>query len=199
MPSLSPDAWLIVGLGNPGPAYSHNRHNVGYWCINRLGRRHQIRPKTRRLCTIGEGAIEGQPVVLAKPRTYMNRSGHALSALLKHYQVQPQRLLVVCDDLDLPLGKLRLRPRGGHAGHKGLQSIIAAIGTRDFPRLRIGIGRPQLHGQPLTDPDVIAVYVLSDPTPAERAVLEQAVAQAAEALEVLLREGLAAAMNRCNR
>src|SRR3990170_2860719 len=151
---MARDRWLIVGLGNPGPPYSHNRHNVGYWCVNRLARLHGIALKTRRLATLGEGDIASRPVLLAKPRTFVNRSGHAVSALLKHAGLSPQRLLVVCDDLDLPPGKLRLKERGGHGGHNGLRSIIAAIGTSDFPRLRIGIGRPRVDGSPAWDPEV---------------------------------------------
>ncbi len=191
--------WLIVGLGNPGPPYSHNRHNVGYWCVNRLGRLHGIALKARRLATLGDGDIASWPVLLAKPRTYVNRSGHAVSALLKHAGLSPQRMLVVCDDLDLPPGKLRLKARGGHGGHNGLRSIIGAIGTPDFPRLRIGIGRPLVDGQPVWDPDVVAVWVLGDPTPQEAEALQTAVALAAEAVEAVVCEGLEAAMNRYNR
>jgi len=155
--------------------------------------------RARRLFAIGEGAIAGQPVFLAKPRTYVNQSGHAVSALIKHHRLDPARLLVICDDLDLPAGSIRLRPGGGHGGHNGLRSVIAALGSSAFPRLRIGIGRPLLDGQPTTDPDVVAIYVLSDPSPAEREVLEHAVAQAAEAVETVVREGLEAAMSRYNR
>jgi len=191
--------WLIVGLGNPGLVYAHNRHNVGYWCVNHLARLHAIPLKARRLATVGEGQIASQAVLLAKPRTYVNRSGHALSAILKHHKLSPQQTLVICDDLDLPPGKLRLRPRGGHGGHHGLRSIIGAVGSDDFPRLRIGIGRPEVDGQPVWDPDVVAVWVLSDPSPQEAQTLQAAVALAAQAAETLMREGLEAAMNRYNR
>ena len=190
---------LIVGLGNPGPPYSHNRHNVGYWCVNRLARLHGIPLKARRLATLGEGRIASRAVLLAKPRTFVNRSGHVVSAILKHAGLSPERILVVCDDLDLPPGKLRLKALGGHGGHNGLRSIIGAIGTSDFPRLRIGIGRPLVDGQPVWDPDVVAVWVLGDPTPQEAQALQTAVALAAEAAGVLVCEGLEAAMNRYNR
>lgn len=189
----------MVGLGNPGPPYSRNRHNVGYWCVNRLARLHGIALRARRLASFGEGAIDSRSVLLAKPRTYVNQSGHAVSALLKHVRLPPARMLVVCDDLDLPLGRLRLRPAGSHGGHNGLRSIVNAIGSSDFPRLRIGIGRPMLDGHPLTDPDVVAVYVLSDPPPQQAQALQTAVVEATQAVETLVAEGLKAAMNRYNR
>ena len=196
---MAADKWLIVGLGNPGPIYSHNRHNVGYWCVNRLARLHGIPLKARRLAATGEGAVRGRPVILAKPRTFMNRSGQAVAALLRNFKIQRSRLLVVCDDLDLPGGALRLRPGGGAGGQKGIASIIAATGGQDFLRLRIGIGRPVVNGEPTWDPDAVAVYVLSDPTPQESEALQAAVALAAEAVETLLSEGLEPAMNRFNR
>jgi PTH1 family peptidyl-tRNA hydrolase len=191
--------WLIVGLGNPGPAYSHNRHNVGYWSVNRLARLHGIPLKARRLATIGEGSIAGVPVLLAKPRTFVNRSGHAVAALLRNFRLKPDRLLVICDDLDLPVGKMRLRAGGGHGGQKGLRSVIGSIGTREFPRLRVGIGRPVVDGEPSWEPELVADYVLSEPTPEEVEALKAATAETVEAVETLLREGLQAAMNRYNR
>ncbi len=196
---MAAKTWLIVGLGNPGPVYSHNRHNVGYWSVNRLARLHGIPLKARRLATIGQGAIAGVPILLAKPRTFVNRSGHAVAALLRNFQVKPDQMLVICDDLDLPAGRLRLRPRGGHGGQKGLRSIIGTIGSGGFPRLRIGIGRPVVDGEPSWEPEVVADYVLSDPTPQEAEALQAAAAEAAEAVETVLREGLEAAMNRYNR
>jgi len=196
---MAADKWLIVGLGNPGPAYSHNRHNVGYWCVNRLARLHGIALKARRLAAIGEGSIRGTPVLLVKPRTFMNRSGQAVAAVLRNSKIQRSRLLVVCDDLDLPAGALRLKAGGGAGGQKGIGSIIAAIGGQDFPRLRIGIGRPEVDGEPTWDPDAVALYVLSDPAPKEAEALQATVAKAAEAVETLLKEGLEPAMNRYNR
>lgn len=193
------DRWLIVGLGNPGRSYSHNRHNVGYWCVNRLARLHSIPLKARRLATLGEGSGTTRSLVLAKPRTYVNRSGHAVSAVLKQASLSPERLLVICDDLDMPPGKLRLRARGGHGGHNGLRSIIGTIGSTDFPRLRIGIGRPVVDGQPVWDPDDVAAWVLSDPPQQELEALQDAVTAAAEAVGVLTSEGLEAAMNLYNR
>ena len=196
---MAAKTWLIVGLGNPGSVYSHNRHNVGYWSVNRLARLHGIPLKTRRLATIGQGAIAGIPVLLGKPRTFVNRSGHAVAALLRNFQVKPDQMLVICDDLDLPAGRLRLRAGGGHGGQKGLRSIIGTIGNGGFPRLRIGIGRPVVDGEPSWEPEVVADYVLSDPTPQDAEALQTAAAEAAEAVETVLRQGVDAAMNRYNR
>ena len=196
---MSADCWLIVGLGNPGPAYSHNRHNVGYWTVNRLARLHGVPLKARRLATIGDGRIGESEVVLVKPRTYVNNSGHAVAAALKHTKVPPENVLVVYDELDLPAGRLRIKAKGGTAGHNGLRSIAAALGTTDFPRLRVGIGRPHVDGEPTWDSDVVAVWVLSDPTPQETKTLQGAAERAASAVELVVAEGIEAAMNRYNK
>ena len=196
---MSSERWLIVGLGNPGPGYSHNRHNVGYWCVNRLARLHGIQLRARKLAAIGHGAIGPAQVVLLKPRTFVNQSGRAVAVALKQAGIPTERLLVICDELDLPAGKLRLRPTGSHGGHNGIRSIIASIGSTNFPRLRIGIGRPVVDGEPVWDPKTVADWVLSDPTPAKTQALQSAVARAAEAVETLLREGVDAAMRAYNR
>jgi len=196
---VSSDRWLIVGLGNPGPAYAHNRHNVGYWCANRLARLHGIQLKARRLAALGEGEISGAGVVIVKPRTYVNNSGHAVAAALKHSGISPERTLVIYDELDLPAGRLRVKAKGGHGGHNGIRSIAGAIGSSDFPRIRIGIGRPFVDGEPVWDPDVVGRWVLSDPRPQELQTLQNAVARAAEVVELVLAEGVEAAMNRYNR
>jgi PTH1 family peptidyl-tRNA hydrolase len=196
---MASDRWLIVGLGNPGPAYAHNRHNVGYWCVNRLARLHGVNLKARRLAALGEGRIGGADVVLVKPRTFVNNSGHAVAAALRHYGARPERLIVVYDDLDLPPGRLRVRNGGGHGGHNGLRSIIGATGNSEFARVRIGIGRPRVDGEPTWDPDIVAVWVLGDPPRSEAEALQGAVAGAARAVETVLAEGVEAAMNRYNR
>jgi PTH1 family peptidyl-tRNA hydrolase len=193
-------ARLIVGLGNPGREYAQSRHNVGFWCLNRLARRHGIAFSSRgRLAAVGEGRLAGQPVILAKPRTFVNLSGRAVSHLLRRYHLSPQHLLVVYDDLDLPLGRVRLRPRGSHGGHRGIRSIVEAIGSQDFPRIRIGIGRPKVAGEPTWEPDVVVDYVLGPMTAEERRILDEAVATAGEAILCLLADGVEAAMNRYNR
>jgi PTH1 family peptidyl-tRNA hydrolase len=193
------DRWVIVGLGNPGPAYAHNRHNVGYWVINRLARLYGINLKARRLAALGEGTIQGKEVLLVKPRTFVNASGHAVSAALRHAKVPPERLLVLYDELDLPQGRLRIKPKGSHGGHNGLRSVVSAVGSTDFPRMRIGIGRPHVDGEPTWEPAKVAVWVLSDPSPEEAQVLHEAVARAAEAVETALAEGIEATMNRYNK
>jgi PTH1 family peptidyl-tRNA hydrolase len=193
------DRWLIVGLGNPGPAYSHNRHNVGYWTVNRLARLHGIPLKALRLATVGEGRIGDREVTLVKPRTFVNDSGHAVAAARKHTRVGPENVLVVYDELDLPAGRLRIKAKGGTAGHKGIKSVAGALASTDFPRVRVGIGRPHVDGEPVWDPDVVAVWVLSDPTPQETKTLQNAVERAAKAVELVLGEGVEAAMNRYNK
>jgi PTH1 family peptidyl-tRNA hydrolase len=190
---------LIAGLGNPGRDNAHNRHNVGFWLVNRLARRYGIPLTHTSLATIGEGRVEGREAVLAKPRTYVNRSGEAVAALVRRHRVRPEEILIVCDSLDLPVGVLRIRQKGGHGGHKGLRSIVSRLGTSDFPRIRIGIGRPVLDGEPSYDPAVIAEYVLSDPPPEERRALDEAVARAVDAVAVMMSEGVEAAMNRFNQ
>ena len=195
----SPQIRLVVGLGNPGDEYAAHRHNVGFWCVNRLARRWGIRLKASRRARIGEGQAEGQPIVLARPNTFMNRSDLAVTALLQRYELSPQEMLVICDDLELPVGRIRIRSQGGSGGHNGLWSIIYALQSEDFPRLRIGIDRPRIDDQPLTDPEVVAAYVLAEPAPEEREALEQAVERAADAVACILRDGLAAAMNLYNR
>ena len=196
---MGSDRWLIVGLGNPGPAYSHNRHNVGYWTVNRLARLHGIPLKARRLATVGEGRIGDREVTLVKPRTFVNDSGHAVAAARKHTRVGPENVLVVYDELDLPAGRLRIKAKGGTAGHKGIKSVAGALASSDFPRVRVGIGRPHVDGEPVWDPDVVAVWVLSDPTPQETKTLQNAVGRAANAVELVLAEGVEAAMNRYNK
>jgi PTH1 family peptidyl-tRNA hydrolase len=190
---------LIVGLGNPGRVYSHNRHNVGYWCVNRLARLHGVSLKATRLATIGEGSIGGTRAVLAKPRTFVNRSGQAVVSLLRNFKIERRDIVVVCDDLDLPVGAVRLRAGGGHGGQKGLRSVIRAIGSGDFARLRIGIGRPVVDGEATWDPAAVSDFVLSDPPPADAKALQEAVKEAVEAVEAVIQEGVEAAMNRYNR
>ncbi len=182
---------LAVGLGNPGPEYSGHRHNVGFRCVDRLAERHRLRSWQRvHRALVAEGTIAGQSVVLAKPQTFMNLSGQSVKPLVSQYGVAPGDLLVIHDDLDLPLGVLRLRARGSSGGHKGVQSIMDALGSQDFPRLRIGIGRP-------TREDPIE-YVLSDFTLDEAIEIEWAFDQAMKAIVSWLTQGIEAAMNAHN-
>ncbi|MGQ9568689.1 MAG: aminoacyl-tRNA hydrolase [Anaerolineae bacterium] len=182
---------LVVGLGNPGPEYVRNRHNVGFLCLDRLAERHGISPWRRKHhALVAEGLVAGHPVVLAKPQTFMNLSGQAVRPLMRHYGVALADLLVVHDDLDLDLGVLRLRRQGSSAGHKGVQHIIDTLGSREFPRLRIGVGRPA-HGDPVD-------YVLSDFTLDESIVIDRALDRAVEAIVAWLERGIEAAMNAFN-
>ncbi len=188
-----PERYLIVGLGNPGREYRYNRHNVGFLTLDRLVERHQLtgftKMQSRALITTGTAA--GAALVLAKPQTYMNLSGQAVGALARFYEVPFERLLVCSDDIDLPLGTLRLRPEGGSAGQKGLESIIEHLGTQAFPRLRLGIGRP---------PGVKAAagYVLRDFKGEELDLINAALDRAVDAIESFLREGIILAMSRFN-
>ncbi|MBI4180735.1 MAG: aminoacyl-tRNA hydrolase [Chloroflexi bacterium] len=184
---------LIVGLGNPGSGYANNRHNVGFICLNHFARAHGIR-FDRRLgkARVGTSEVDGKQVVLARPQTYMNQSGQAVSQLVKKFSIGLDDLLVIHDDLDLPLGKIRLRQDGSAAGHKGVESIIAELGSRDFFRLRVGIGRPS------SDTEDIIAYVLSDFTSEERHTLTQTIPSVSEAILCLLTKGLEATMNKYN-
>jgi len=191
---------LIVGLGNPGKAYAHNRHNIGFRCINHLARLHSISIKGHQCQSqVGTGKIAGVEVLLAKPKTFVNLSGEAVGRLMRKYSIPVNNLIVIYDDLDLPLGKLRLRPSGSAGGHKGINSIISALGSEDFPRIKVGIGRPTTEdGAVITDEDVIVGHVLSDFTPQEEAAIKPAIATAAEAIHCILTEGIVAAMNKFN-
>jgi PTH1 family peptidyl-tRNA hydrolase len=192
---------LIVGLGNPGKAYAHNRHNIGFRCINHLARLHSISMKQHQCrCQVGTCEIAGVEVLLAKPKTFVNLSGEAVGRLMRKYKIQVNDLIVICDDLDLPLGKLRLRPDGSAGGHKGINSIISALGSDDFCRIKVGIGRPtKEYGTAITDEDVIVGYVLSDFTPQEEAIIKPAIAKAAEAIQCIITEGITSAMNKFNQ
>lgn len=182
---------LIVGLGNPGREYEASRHNVGFRCLDELAARHHIDLSRRAFKSlVGSGDIAGERVILAKPQTYMNLSGEAVAPLARYYGIPLEHLLVIYDDMDLPLGRIRLRERGSSGGHNGLNSIIAHVGSDQFPRLRIGIGRPLR----ATARD----FVLSRFDKEEEAIAEESVKRAADAVEMVLREGIAAAMNTFN-
>lgn len=185
--------YLIVGLGNPGVRYARNRHNVGARCVSRLAAIHGLELSRRQNnARVARGTIGGCPVVLAIPQTFMNESGRAVAPLVRFYQVPIENLLVIYDDLDLPLGSLRIRPEGSSGGHRGVRSVIEHLGTQAFPRLRIGIGRPP--GQ--MDP---ADYVLQDFPPEEETVIEETIERAIAAIQTWLTEGLEKAMSMYNR
>jgi PTH1 family peptidyl-tRNA hydrolase len=184
--------YLIVGLGNPGAVYRYNRHNIGFMLVDRVAE--QLGVKFSRLeskALLTKGEHQGRRVVLAKPQTYMNLSGQAVGSLVRFYKVPPANLLVAYDDVDLPLGTLRIRPGGGSAGQKGMSSIIDRLGTQDFPRLRLGIGRPPGRME-------AADYVLQDFSSGEKDLLRLTLDRAAEAALVFVAEGLETAMNQYN-
>jgi PTH1 family peptidyl-tRNA hydrolase len=189
---------LIVGLGNPGKTYAHNRHNVGFRCLNYFARLHSIRFDHRQCRSkVGIGKAKGENLLLAKPRTFVNLSGNSVAGLVHKHGIPLSDLLVIYDDLDLPLGKIRLRQNGGSGGHKGMNSIISALGSEAFPRIRVGIGRPQSEEQSINE-DAIVNYVLSDFSPQEEAIIKPVIVKVAEAIDYFLTQGIEAAMSKFN-
>jgi PTH1 family peptidyl-tRNA hydrolase len=181
---------LIVGLGNPGPDYARTRHNVGFRVVDLLGQRFGVDLGSRKFAGyFGKGTIRGESVALLKPLTFMNRSGQAVLEARQFYRLENADLLVISDDVALELGRLRIRKAGSAGGHNGLSDIIARLGADDFPRLRMGIGRP---------PGNQVSYVLGPFAPDEEPVVEQMVARAADAAECWAVEGADAAMNKFN-
>jgi PTH1 family peptidyl-tRNA hydrolase len=186
------DTYLIVGLGNPGREYRDNRHNIGFMLIDHLAVR--LNAQGMRLqsqALVVSATYEGRKILLAKPQTYMNLSGQAVQGLVRFYKLPLQNLLVAHDDLDLPLGTLRLRPGGGSGGQKGVASTIERLGTSEFPRLRLGIGRPPGRMD-------AAAYVLQDFSPAEQPLVSEVLHRAVDAVLTFVVEGLDRAMNRYN-
>jgi PTH1 family peptidyl-tRNA hydrolase len=184
---------LIAGLGNPGRAYADTRHNAGYRVVNRFCDHHRVRLwRPRFNARVGTGRISQEKVIIIKPRTFMNLSGKAVAPALRHYGISLSELIVIHDDLDIPLGSIRFSRKGGDGGHRGLRSIIEELGSSEFVRLRIGIGRPE-------DDTDAADYVLSPPEEDERERFEEAIQLASQALDVMLVQGLDAAMNRYHR
>jgi PTH1 family peptidyl-tRNA hydrolase len=183
--------YLVAGLGNPGRKYRDNRHNIGFRVADLIAERHGIRmTRLEMRAIVGKGVILGQQVILAKPQTFMNESGQAIGPLLNYYDVPLANLIVVYDEIDLPLGTLRLREEGGSGGHNGMKSIISHVGN-NFPRLRLGVGRPPGKME-------AAAYVLRDFKGDDRLVAETMVSAAADAIESYLADGIELAMNRYN-
>jgi PTH1 family peptidyl-tRNA hydrolase len=184
---------LVVGLGNPGIEYQFTPHNLGYLTVDRIAQRAKVDVQSRRCQAVtAKVKLAGQDVLLAKPETYMNLSGLSVRKLVEDLGIDPASdLIVVYDELDLPLGAIRVRPRGGTAGHNGLESIIGALGTEEFVRVRLGIApdRPLANG---------AKYVLAQFKKAQLEVIDDLLDRAADAVEAILKDGVAAAMNRFN-
>ena len=193
------NARIVVGLGNPGPRYATHRHNAGARVVGLLSERLDL-PLTQeaKLFVGGQGATPFGPVVLAQPRVFMNESGRAVQSLLTQHRAQPPQLILVVDELDIEVGRIRVRGEGGDGGQKGMRSIRETIGRLDFARVRIGVGRPYVNDEPSYHPDVVADHLLSSPIPEEREALRAAEAQAAEAVIAILRDGVEAAMNAFN-
>jgi peptidyl-tRNA hydrolase, PTH1 family len=183
------ERWLIVGLGNPGVEYAGNRHNAGFLVADLLADRASLRFRSGKLrASVAEGRLAGLPVTISKPLTFMNNSGGPVAALRDYYRVPVSKIVVLHDELDLPFGTIRLKLGGGDNGHNGLRSVSAVLGTRDYYRLRFGIGRPPGRMDP-------AAFVLRDFTAAERKELPYLIDRSADAVEALLSSGLAAAQN----
>jgi peptidyl-tRNA hydrolase, PTH1 family len=190
---MSDERWLIAGLGNPGPEHAGNRHNAGFMVADVLAGRIGARFKRdRSRAVVAAGRLASRPVTLAKPQTFMNLSGGPVAALRSFYKIPAERIVVIHDDLDLPFETIRLKLGGGDGGHNGLRSVTAALGTPDYLRTRVGIGRPPGRMDP-------ADFVLRDFSAAERKHLPLVLERAADAVEALLHAGLAAAQNEFNQ
>ncbi|MCG6893370.1 MAG: aminoacyl-tRNA hydrolase [Desulfobacteraceae bacterium] len=183
---------LIAGLGNPGSAYAQTRHNAGFMVVDALAEQYGIPWKSSRYdAAFGRGRVEGCDVLLVKPMAYMNRSGPPLRRVADYFRIQCGEMLVVYDDMDLAFGRVKIMEKGGHGGHKGVKSIMDAFGGGDFPRLRVGVGRPQ-PGQEATD------HVLRRFDEAQQAVLGELIGRASEAAVTVLCNGTVEGMNRFN-
>ena len=187
------DSFLIVGLGNPGREYAGTRHNIGFMTLERLAKRLALDWQVNKKFTahLAKGSHGGNTALLCKPQGYMNVSGKTVAPLARYYQIQAKQVMVVLDDLDLPLGTQRMRPGGGTGGHRGVESIKDCLGTGDFPRLRLGIGRPA----PERD---VSGFVLGKFAENESSPLEKVLERAADQLECWMNQGLQAAMNNFN-
>jgi PTH1 family peptidyl-tRNA hydrolase len=187
---LSSRIQLVVGLGNPGPQYEKTRHNAGFWFIDAIARAHGISLKLESKFhgEFGKGYIDGEEVWLLKPLTFMNKSGQGIAALARFYKIDAENILIAHDELDLPPGTVRLKKGGGHGGHNGLRDTIAQLGSKEFHRLRLGIGHPGHASQ-------VSGYVLSKASISDQQLLEQAVEKALDNLSLILCGDLQKAMN----
>ena len=179
--------WVIVGLGNPGRRYTKTRHNIGFMVADNLAERYGIELRTKELYTAGKGSMEGNTIVLVEPLTFMNRSGLAVKEVMKKYPLEPENLIVVHDDLDMDTGKLKIRKKGSSGGHRGIESIIGNLGTREFIRMKIGIGREE--GVPAED------YVLRKFGKDQISLIKDAIVRASDAIAMIMRDGVDKAMN----
>jgi PTH1 family peptidyl-tRNA hydrolase len=190
--------YVIVGLGNPGSEHANDRHNVGFRVVNLLAKRAKADLRNSKLASAGRGHIDSTEITLVKPRTWYNGSGRAAAHFLQQEHLDAEHLIVIHDELDLPVGRIRLRPKGSTAGNNGLKSVMAEVGSSEFGRVRVGIGRPRDRGVPSWDPEVVMRHVLSSPAREAREALEGAIERAAEAIEAIIRDGWTRAMNEYN-
>lgn len=191
---MANDLWMIAGLGNPGREYEKTRHNVGFMVIDRLAERFGITLAQKKFDTLfGLGKTAGIPVILTKPMAYMNRSGPPVQQLARYYQLELDHILVIYDDIDILFGNLKIKSKGGHGGHNGIKSIIGATGGTEFPRIRIGIGRPDEPHRDVTD------HVLGKFTPEEMRSLEPVLSDAADAAQIIIEKNILICMNQFNR
>lgn len=194
MPSVDRNGtmYLIVGLGNPSAKYEHTRHNTGFDCVDVIAKNAQIRiNRSMHQAHFGKGLMRGQKVILAKPQTYMNLSGHAVENLIRFYKISPEHLIVIYDDTDLPPGKIRIRKKGSPGGHNGIKDVIRMTGLTEFNRIRIGVGNCPEH-QEMVD------YVLGRPQQDERELIDEGLEKAAKAAADIIEHGTDYAMNRYN-
>ena len=186
------EIFLIAGLGNPGKDYRHTRHNIGFMVIDHLSNELKIPvKKVKQKSLIGIGKLDNKEILLVKPQTFMNNSGESIAPLMRYYKVPHQNLMVIHDDLDLPFGIIRIRPTGGTSGQKGMKSIIEKIGSQEFPRIRMGIGRPPGHMDPVD-------FVLENFSKDQLSILENILEDATNAIKTFIIDGLNKAMNTYN-
>ncbi len=184
--------YMIAGLGNPGRKYAKTRHNLGFMVIDRLAEKFQVDVGQNRFDNrFGTGTIEGIKVILTKPEAYMNRSGPPIAQLARYFKLNQDRILVIHDDIDIHSGQIKIKMKGGHGGHNGLKSIIDALGSGDFPRIRLGVGRPPAEMD-------AADYVLGKISAQEKAVTEEVLNTAVDAAVIILTHGIRTGMNRFN-
>ncbi len=191
---------LIVGLGNPGRVYAHNRHNIGFMCLNHFSKTQGVRlDKKQGQSRTGSGRADGVKLMVARPQTYMNLSGEAVGQLVRKFRIDPGDLTVIHDDLDLPVGKIRLRLGGGSGGHNGIASITARLSSPDFCRIRVGIGRPLFFEGSTGDKEAAIIkYVLSDFRGEEKKIMAEVIPIVGQAILCLLTKGLDTTMNEYN-
>lgn len=183
--------YIVVGLGNPGKKYENTKHNIGFITLDFLAKKNDIKMnKIKHKALVGEGTVSGQKVLLVKPQTYMNLSGNSVREVMEYYKVEPEKLIVIYDDVDLPMGRLRIRKKGSAGTHNGMKSIIYDLQEEGFPRVRIGIGKERKMS--------LAGYVLGGFAKEERSLMENAVERAAQAIECMLEKGIDIAMGEYN-